>query len=63
MGSIGFSDISRSLQDPVKISDPLYDKLTKIHEKFDARKHWRHCKTMGAVRNQGRCGSCWVNTF
>jgi len=63
MGSIGFSNISRSHQDPVKTSDPLYDRLTKIDEQFDARRHWRHCKTMGAVRNQGRCGSCWVNTL
>ncbi|CAH1731588.1 unnamed protein product [Aphis gossypii] len=60
MGSIGFSNISRSLQDPVKTSDPLYDRLKKIYETFDARKHWSHCKTMGVVRNQGRCGSCWA---
>jgi len=63
MGSILFSNNSRSLQDPVKTSDPLKDGLTKIYEKFDARNHWRHCKTMGAVRDQGRCGSCWVNTL
>ncbi|KAF0728528.1 cathepsin B-like, partial [Aphis craccivora] len=60
MGSIGFSNISRSLHGPVKTSDPLYDGLTKIHKKFDARKHWRHCKTMGAVRDQGNCGCCWA---
>jgi len=63
MGSIGFSNISRSLHGPVKTSDPLYDGLTKIHKKFDARKHWRHCKTIGAVRDQGNCGCCWVSTL
>lgn len=27
---------------------------------FDARVHWPQCKSIGSIRNQGRCGSCWA---
>mmetsp|Transcript_118826 Transcript_118826/g.236732 ORF Transcript_118826/g.236732 Transcript_118826/m.236732 type:complete len:543 (+) Transcript_118826:60-1688(+) len=27
---------------------------------FDVRKHWRHCRSMKTIRNQGDCGSCYA---
>mmetsp|Transcript_20503 Transcript_20503/g.57415 ORF Transcript_20503/g.57415 Transcript_20503/m.57415 type:complete len:731 (+) Transcript_20503:140-2332(+) len=27
---------------------------------FDARAHWSECLSIGLVRNQGKCGSCWA---
>lgn len=30
-------------------------------DNFDARKHWPNCPTIGEIRDQGTCGSCWVN--
>lgn len=32
----------------------------EVPEFFDARSQWKHCKTIGEVRDQGNCGSCWV---
>lgn len=29
-------------------------------EKFDAREAWRGCKSIGTIRDQGQCGSCWA---
>jgi len=27
---------------------------------FDARERWEHCESIGRIRNQGDCGSCWA---
>lgn len=62
---------SRGVQIPNKFNlhmykthDIIYDGLLDgIPKKFDARKKWRQCKTIGEVRDQGNCGSCWVSIF
>lgn len=34
---------------------------SKLPKHFDARKHWSNCPTIKEIRDQGSCGSCWVN--
>ena len=31
-----------------------------IPASFDARQHWKQCPSVGHIRNQGQCGSCWA---
>lgn len=33
----------------------------KLPDSFDARKQWPDCPTIQQIRDQGSCGSCWVN--
>ena len=32
-----------------------------IADTFDARTQWAHCTTIGDIRDQSSCGSCWVS--
>lgn len=34
-----------------------------IPESFDSRQNWPNCPTIGEIRDQGNCGSCWVNYY
>ena len=34
-----------------------------LPETFDARQKWPDCPSIGTVRDQGACGSCWVRSF
>lgn len=43
-----------------KTEDPAYVYPDDIPMFFDARKKWSSCRTIGAVRDQGNCKSCWV---
>ena len=36
------------------------DGLAYIPESFDAREHWSHCTSIGTIRDQSNCGSCWA---
>lgn len=33
----------------------------ELPEQFDAREQWPDCPTIQEIRDQGSCGSCWVN--
>lgn len=32
----------------------------RLPDSFDARQQWPKCTTVGQIRDQGSCGSCWV---
>ncbi|KOB77611.1 putative C1A cysteine protease [Operophtera brumata] len=34
--------------------------IASLPENFDAREHWPCCHTIGDIRDQGACGSCWA---
>ncbi|XP_050426774.1 cathepsin B-like [Adelges cooleyi] len=57
---LGSKGVGKSSNGPMKTEDPNYDNFHHIPRKFDARKKWRHCHTIGQVRNQGNCGSDWA---
>ena len=42
---------------PVKEITPL----DAIPDEFDSRTNWPNCKTIGDIRDQADCGSCWVS--
>lgn len=37
-----------------------YDDLP---ENYDARKMYPHCTTISSIKDQSRCGSCWVRNI
>ncbi|XP_025418162.1 cathepsin B-like cysteine proteinase 3 [Sipha flava] len=57
---LGSQSVSNVLKSPVKDNDPLYVEDSEIPSEFDARTQWKYCSTIGLVRNQGNCGSCWA---
>lgn len=34
--------------------------MKDLPEEFDSRTNWPHCPTIGEIRDQGSCGSCWA---
>ncbi|XP_015371589.1 PREDICTED: cathepsin B-like cysteine proteinase 4 isoform X2 [Diuraphis noxia] len=61
LGSIGVESAKKASIDMFKTNDDAYDNDSgNIPRSFDARKKWRHCTTIGEVRDQGNCGSCWA---
>ena len=35
-------------------------KAIELPDTFDARQKWPNCKSIGEIRDQGSCGSCWA---
>ncbi|KAI6177810.1 Pept-C1 domain-containing protein [Aphelenchoides bicaudatus] len=36
------------------------EELEDLPKSFDARKKWKNCRSIGAISDQGVCGSCWA---
>ena len=41
---------------PIKEIEPL----AALPTSFDAREHWSNCSSIGQIRDQSDCGSCWA---
>ncbi|XP_039276659.1 cathepsin B [Nilaparvata lugens] len=37
-----------------------FETKANIPKSFDARKVWKSCRSIGHIRDQGYCGSCWA---
>ncbi|XP_050437993.1 cathepsin B-like isoform X3 [Adelges cooleyi] len=59
-GLLGSRSVKAAAKGPFKTQDSNYNSLQYIPETFDARKQWKRCKTIGVIRDQGNCGSCWA---
>ncbi|XP_029341239.1 cathepsin B-16A isoform X3 [Acyrthosiphon pisum] len=60
LGSKGVEAAKNASAHMFKTHDVAYNNNGYIPRTFDARRRWRHCKTIGEVRDQGYCGSCWA---
>lgn len=38
----------------------IHSNVQNVPLNFDARRRWPFCQSIGTVRDQGSCGSCWV---
>ncbi|XP_015376384.1 PREDICTED: cathepsin B-like cysteine proteinase 5 [Diuraphis noxia] len=57
---LGSKGVQASTTYLFKSNDPLYKTILSIPKEFDARKRWKNCTTIGTIRDQGNCGSCWA---
>lgn len=50
---------SRRFRLPLKLETSFID-ASDLPENFDSREQWPNCPTIGEIRDQGSCGSCWA---
>jgi len=48
------------LSKPSTLPAFVHSEVADIPDEFDARTQWPNCPTIGEVRDQGSCGSCWA---
>ncbi|XP_013771910.1 cathepsin B-like [Limulus polyphemus] len=46
--------------DRYKLPEIHHNYLGKIPTSFDSRQQWPNCPSIGEIRDQGSCGSCWA---
>ncbi|CAJ0943649.1 unnamed protein product, partial [Mesorhabditis belari] len=44
----------------LKLKKTNFLMATKVRESFDARREWPKCWSIGWIRQQSQCGSCWA---
>jgi C1A family cysteine protease len=52
-----------ALKEPAEMRAPVrtdYATSGDLPENFDARTAWPQCKSIGHIRDQSTCGSCWA---
>ena len=52
-----------ALQEPAELKAPFrddYDESVELPVNFDSRTQWSQCKSIGHIRDQSTCGSCWA---
>ncbi|EYB96081.1 hypothetical protein Y032_0154g3025 [Ancylostoma ceylanicum] len=42
------------------LQDVVLDDDDVLPDSFDARQHWPQCESIGHIRDQSACGSCWA---
>ena len=57
---LGVHPDSKSFRLP-ELTELLGGSVTELPESFDSRTNWPDCPTIQEIRDQGSCGSCWVN--
>jgi len=55
MGSLPKTGMNR-----LPLKDALSETAQDIPDNFDAREQWPNCPTIGEIRDQASCGSCWA---
>jgi len=55
-GLLGVAEDAHKYRLPVRHIEPLKD----IPDEFDSREAWPNCPSIGEIRDQGSCGSCWA---